>query len=126
LMVRHNPSLGVAREAILRNLVESQTPAPFMVTTGFALHLPDAPPSQSEAQFSRQCDLLVYDPSIARPLYAIGDFSVVRSNACRVVIEVKSSLQKKTLTELLNVWLSVAGLGVPTLGFAYNSGTFPN
>jgi hypothetical protein len=46
--------------------------------------------------------------------------------ACKAVIEVKSSLNKTTFKELLAVWLSVAGLGIPTFGFAYNSGSFRN
>ena len=125
LFVRHRPSLGVAREAILRNLIERQTPAPFTVATGFAFAHPD-PSIQPEPHFSRQCDLLVYDPTIARPLYAIDAFAVVNYIACRFVIEVKSLLNKTTFKELLAVWLSIAGLGIPTFGFAYNGDTFRN
>src|ERR1700732_4077708 len=50
LFVRQNPSLGLAREAILRNLVERQTPAPFTVATGFAFAYPD-PSIQPEPHF---------------------------------------------------------------------------
>jgi hypothetical protein len=69
--------------------------------------------------------LLVFDPSRARPLYAIDEFSVVPYIACKVVIEVKSSLNTKTFKQLLAVWHGVAGLGIPTFGFAYRSVSFP-
>ena len=119
LIVHHAPSLGVAREAILRNLIKQKTPAPFEVVTGFVF----APPAQlePEPQFSRRCDLLIFDPSVSRPIYSIEAFSVVPSHACKFVIEVKSSLTQEDFKKLLDVWSSVAGFGVPTFGFAYDS-----
>jgi Domain of unknown function (DUF6602) len=121
LFVRHGPSLGVAREAILRNLVERQTPAPFKVVTGIVFLPPEAG-LQPEPRFSRQCDLLVYDPTKVRPVYEIQAFAVVPYEACKFVIEVKSSLKARTFKELLDVWLSV--FVVPTFGFAYGGTQF--
>ncbi len=103
----------------------SQTPAPFTVATGFVFSHQD-PSIQPEPHFSRQCDLLVYDPTVSRPLYAIDAFCVVVDLACKFVMEVKSALKKETLEQLTDVWLSVAGLRVPVFGFAYTSGTFEN
>jgi hypothetical protein len=125
VLVRHGPSLGAGREAILRNLVERQTPAPFTVATGFAFYHED-PSRKPDPYYSRQCDLLVFDPTESRPLYTIDAFCVVPYIACKFVIEVKSSLNKKPFKELLAVSQSVAGLAIPTFGFAYTSGTFKN
>lgn len=93
MFVRHNGSLGTGRETIVRKLLVEQTPEPYRVNTGFVVHPRN--PSISSAQ----CDVLVYDPRVAQPLYRIDDFVVVQQSSARFVIEVRSNMsvtQKKS------------------------------
>lgn len=120
IFVKHHQSLGVAREAILRNLVITHTPEPFQVKTGFICRLED------DFDISSQCDVLVYNPQIARPYYVIDAFCVVSYEAARSVIEVKTMLTTKSLKEILSVWCSMIKFGAPTFGFAYDGPSFAN
>ena len=118
IFIHHKHSLGVAREAILRDLLIKHTPEPYRVGTGFIYQF------NTDWWDSRQCDVLVYNPAIAQPDYAIGGLVVVNRQTARLVIEVKTSLEKDTLQQILDVHDSVHWLPVPTLGFAYDGWTF--
>src|SRR4051812_34714922 len=95
LFVRHPARPGGAREVILRNLLIHQTPEPFRVSSGFVCKFVWADPIAT-----RQCDVLVYDPRVAQPYYAIDSFVVVSQPASRLVVEVKSNLGQDDLTEM--------------------------
>jgi hypothetical protein len=118
IFIRHNASVGSAREAILKDVLSRQTLEPYRVTSGFVFHPP------SENWCSRQCDVIVYNPMVARPYYAIGELAVVPREAAKLVIEVKTELDEKAFKEMLNVWESVFWLPVPMLGFAYDGVRF--
>ncbi len=71
LFVNHPTGLGTAREAILRHFLVTHAPEPFRIATGFICHLlaKVGSPEASHQWTSKQCDLLVYNPQIARPYY---------------------------------------------------------
>jgi hypothetical protein len=83
VFIHHHHSLGVAREAILRDWLIRHTPEPYRASTGFIYQF------SGEWWDSQQCDILVYDPTIAQPDYAIGSMVVVNRQAAKLVIEVK-------------------------------------
>jgi hypothetical protein len=118
IFLHHKHSVGAAREAILRDLLVKHTPEPYRVGTGF-IH--QYTPERWE---SRQCDVLVYDPSVSQPDYAIGGLVVVNRPAARLVIEVKTGLDGDTFQQTLGIHSSVSWLRVPTLGFAYDGWSF--
>jgi len=120
IFITHNDSLGVAREAILRDLLVKQTPEPYRVSTGFVYYAEAKPKPWS----SKQCDVLVYDPTASQPYYSIGGLSVVPRRACKLIIEVKTRLKQETFKQILGVWGSTFWLNVPTLGFAFEGETF--
>jgi hypothetical protein len=91
IFLKHNPSIGIAREAIVRDLLVKQTPEPYRVATGFIYEYGTEPWS------SKQCDVLVYDPMESQPHYAIGGLSVVPRKAARLVVEVKIRCQHSAL-----------------------------
>ncbi len=101
VFVRHKESRGVAREAILRNLLRSQTRAPYIVTTGFVCD------KDIVGEPSNQSDVLVYNPEQGRPYYAIDEFSVVPDNAAAFIFEVKSYLDEQALVDAIGVKESV-------------------
>ena len=117
--VRHAASLGVSREAIFRVLIDDQTPGPFLVKTG-QIRWRD----RTEIEYSKQCDLLVYNPHIDTPYYRMDEFVVVPRESARIVVEVKSALNKADLEQVVDVWGSTRPMRVPTLGFAYEGMTF--
>jgi hypothetical protein len=119
LHIHNRQALGVAREAILRDLVVRQTPHPLEVTTGFVGD------SDGKRLFlSRQCDVLVYDPSVAKPVHEIDAFVVVPRRAAKFIIEVKTRLQSQDFVEIVKVWRSVHWLPVKTFGFAFGGVPF--
>jgi len=129
LYVRHKLSLGIAREAILREVLINQTPEPLRVKTGFVV---DAYP---KLVTSNQCDILVYDPSVSQPLYKIDEFVVVPFHATRIIAEVRSTMGITSSTksiggldQVFKVWQSTKQLPVapPTFGFGYKGVTFDN
>jgi hypothetical protein len=120
LLVSHNESRGVAREAILRDLLIRQTPEPYRVTTGFLCHA-DA----KRIDHSSQCDVLVYDPRIGRPYYEISAFAVVPRDAARVIAEVKTTLDTRAIEDIFAKSRHPAGWNpVPMFGFAFDGVSF--
>jgi hypothetical protein len=120
LYVTHRPSLGVAREAIFRRILIDETPSRYSVKTGLIRE------KSSDGNVSRQCDLLVYDPTDDTPFYRMGEFVVVCDAMARMVVEVKSNLTKKQLPDILNIWRSTRILSKPTHIFAYQGLSFKN
>jgi hypothetical protein len=122
IYVSDDHSLGVAREAILRRLLIAQTPAPYAVKTGFIHRFGEA----GNSLVSRQCDVLVYDPTISQPKYGIDEFVVVPDSAARLVAEVKSKLKKNEYKHIVSVWRSMLAFNSParTFGFAFDGVAF--
>jgi hypothetical protein len=118
LFIKHSASVGTAREAILREVLVKQTPEPFRVGTGFVYQPTPEPWS------SKQCDLLVYDPTVAQPYYSIGGIVVLHRDATRLAIEVKTEMNRSAFDDALKLVESVWWLPVPTLCFAYDGVTF--
>lgn len=118
ILIRHNASVGAAREAILRDVLVKQTPVPYRVASGFVFV------DQPQEWCSKQCDVLVYDPTVAQPYYSIGDLCVVARWSAKLVSEVKSRLDQEAWSELLGIWSDTSWVPVPTLGFAYDGVTF--
>lgn len=119
VFVRHNLSLGLAREAILRDLIIRQTPEPHKVRTGFICHFTDEGP-----WVSRQCDVLVYDPQHSQPYYSIDAFAVIQRHAANLVVEVKTDLDNEALQDIVQVAEGTRWVPVPTLGFAFDGWCF--
>ena len=111
----HNPSRGTAREAILRNLLVTHTPDPYVVSTGFVYE-----PNQ-DAEIPAQCDVLVYDPRISQPYYRLDEFVVVSPRSARVIVEVKSRLQEAEFDKTVAIRRKAP---CPVLGFAFEGWAF--
>ena len=113
IFIKHNASLGVAREEILKDAIKRHTPEPYQIGSGFIIQ------AKSRIWTTGQCDVLVYNPMKSQPFYQIGDISVVPQNAAEAAIEVKSGLHKRELKDILKPTKSVAHLKIPTFGFAF-------
>jgi hypothetical protein len=117
--VTHGASLGVAREAIFARLLRNETPGPFRVKTGLVRG-----GARRSVVTSRQCDLLIYNPDENTPHYAMEEFVVVPADCARIVVEVKSTLNKMHFKKAIEVWKSTRSLSIPTLSFAYQGMAF--
>lgn len=123
LYVRHKPSLGVAREAILKHELRKETRAPFLTKTGFVVD------TGTSEKGPPQCDILVYDPARCAPIYETDEFVVVAREAALCVVEVKTTLEQKPFLEMIQVSEGMGQYGyesydVPVLSFAFDGVKF--
>ncbi len=91
LLVGHSGTVGSYREELLRGLLKRILPRRYEATTGFIEGCP------------RQLDIIVWDVENYAPLFREQNFVVVPLAAVRAVIEVKTTLTKKTLREGLEI-----------------------
>ena len=90
----HWGAVGTSREAAVRRLLTGYLPDNVVCGTGFVM--------AENGQLSRQCDLLVYEANVVAPLFREDDFVIVRADAVRLVVEVKSTLNKSVFSTALN------------------------
>src|SRR4051794_12128481 len=83
IFVHHNLSIGIAREALLRNIIVQHTPHPFVVRSGFVYT------DNHKIAPHKQCDVLVYDPRVWQPYYQIDEFVVASPDSSVLITEVK-------------------------------------
>lgn len=116
----HMPSLGYVGEELLREFLRELFKSHnISVTQGFI---------RKDGKISRQCDIIIYDPSKDTERYHVGELSIVSANSVKAVIEVKTSIQKKTwqttlceikklkVLDIQNFYLFVCGkLSIKTL-----------
>lgn len=112
-LIGHGPTVGAAREELLRALLERHVPKRYHVATGFV------------DGFKPQFDILVYDQLEFAPLLRAGNLVVVPPEAVRAILEVKSTLNATTLKEALDhldVVTFMSGGGPPIFRgvFAYD------
>lgn len=118
--LKHGPSIGAARERILKRVIRDLTPGLLSIDPGF-VHSADG--SGNQVHVSRQCDLLVFGEGGMPVKYRIDDLVVVDQNFAKVAIEVKSNLDKAGFEEQSNVCESLLPLNTRVLGFAYSGVT---
>lgn len=120
LLVHHNLSRGIAREAILRKIMVQHTPLPFRVSTGF-IYSPNA-----HAAPPKQCDVLVHDLTGYQPYFQIDEFIVATQQSTKVIAEVKTTIGNNELDDVVNMQCYSLQYGVHTLGFGFSGLTFVN
>ncbi|PSV28113.1 DUF6602 domain-containing protein [Photobacterium sp. GB-56] len=93
----HWLSVGNYKEELLRILLKQLLPKRYEISTGFILALD---PDGKEIK-SKQQDIIVWDSVDYAAIFRDGDFVIVPPEACRVVIEVKSTLTSDTLKKAM-------------------------
>ena len=118
--ISHAPSIGNANEAILRDFLSGIVPRRYEVGQGFAYH--------SRDKVSGQCDILIYDRLDYAPLFRAGNFVVIPPEAVRIIIQVKTELNREeTQTAFDNIGLAKSVVGecsseVMGIIFAFDAG----
>lgn len=90
-LIQHTGTVGSYREELLRGTIRQLLPTRFQASTGFIENSP------------RQLDIIVWDAARYAPLFREQEVVVVPREAVRGVIEVKTTLDTKSLDEALEI-----------------------
>jgi len=91
---KHNPTIGILTEEILRTFLKNYLPKSMSVEQGFVL--------SENGEISKQCDILIYDSIFYAPFYRINDIVVVPSDSVIAIIEVKTTLTKSIFHNVID------------------------
>lgn len=94
----HWLSVGNYKESILRKLIRNTIPKKFEVSTGFIL----ASDEQGNPIKSKQIDIIIWDSHEFSPVFQDEEFVIVPPEACRAVVEVKSTFNRKSMLKALS------------------------
>lgn len=100
LLISHGQTVGNYRELILRSFLKSHIPSKFEVATGFIEGI------------SQQIDILIYDAHNHSATFKDGDLVVVKKEAVRAIIEVKTNLISAKLGEALEFFYDISRAGI--------------
>jgi len=92
LVTAHPSTVGVFYEMILKKFVRDFLPNRYKVGTGFVMDI-------ENNSLSRQIDILIYEDDAFAPIYQDEDFLIVESCAVSAAIEVKASIDSKTVKD---------------------------
>ncbi|UWH29574.1 hypothetical protein KW556_07830 [Aeromonas veronii] len=94
----HWLSVGNYKEELLRCLLKQLLPKKYEVSTGFILSL-DGNGNQIK---SKQQDIIIWNSNDYAAIFRDGDFVIIPPEACRALIEVKSTLTNQTLRKAMS------------------------
>ncbi len=98
---KHNPTIGILTEEILRKFLVTFLPKGISVEQGFVVG--------ASGELSKQIDILIYDSHRFAPYYRINDIVVIPSTSVIAVIEVKTTVKSKTaFHEIINYFYSIS------------------
>lgn len=93
LFTKHGPEIGRSHEIILSNFLSRYLPKSVNVSTGFIYH--------PKFGVSPQIDVIIWNNADYAPLFNEGQLVVLRPDSVIVAIEVKTTLDKKSLISAL-------------------------
>lgn len=99
----HKPSIGFVGEYILRNSLHTLVSQSYGICQGFVTY---------KGEISRQCDVIIYTKGKKSIHKSYGELKIVNAESVAAVIEVKSSLSKKTFYTTLKAFEQLEGFGV--------------
>lgn len=103
----HKPSIGYIGEYILRKSLKRVLPNGLGICQGFVLNN-----TNSYGKLSRQCDIIIFRKEKGAIAYSVGDIKVINSCSAIAVIEIKSSVSKKTFLTTLDAFNRLKEFGV--------------
>ncbi|WP_278957049.1 DUF6602 domain-containing protein [Aquipseudomonas alcaligenes] len=113
-ITKHNPTIGVLTEEILRSFLKDHLPTLVSVEQGFIIN--------AKGELSKQCDILIYDSLSYSPLYRVNDIVVIPSESVLAVIEVKTTINKSIFHKAIDYFKSFDYLpNAKTYLFIFNS-----
>ena len=114
---KHNPTIGVLTEEILRTFLKDYLPKGISVEQGFIL--------SEKGELSKQCDIIIYDSSNYAPFYRVNEIVIVPNQSVISIIEIKTTLTKQIFHKVIDYFGSfndiVGDNNINTHLFIYNS-----
>ncbi|KAA6321917.1 hypothetical protein EZS27_028486 [termite gut metagenome] len=99
---KHNPTIGILTEEILRTFLRTYLPKSVSIEQGFIV--------SPNGILSKQCDILIYDSNHFSPLYRINDIVIVPTEAVLIVIEVKTTITKAIFHNVIDYFTNISSL----------------
>lgn len=113
-ITKHNPTIGVLTEEILRDFLSNHLPKLVSVEQGFVQY--------ENGEISKQVDILIYDSQSYAPFYRVNDIVVVPAESVIAIIEVKTSITKQIFHNVIKYFESFKYLSnAKTFLFIFNS-----
>ena len=113
-ITKHNQTIGVLTEEIVRDFLRKHLPSLVSVEQGFII--------DQDGELSKQCDILIYDSQSYAPLYRINDIVVVPAESVLAVIEVKTTINSTIFHNVIDYFSSFSDLpNARTYLFIFNS-----
>lgn len=111
---KHNSTIGILTEEILRDFLRNHLPKKVSVEQGFIL--------TEKGEISKQCDVIIYNSHDYSPFYRINDIVVVPEESVLAIIEVKTTINKSIFHDTINYFESISNItNAHTYLFIYNS-----
>ena len=104
LFSNHMPSIGYVGEHLLLQSMKRILPKDYDICQGFV--------QSGDSQLSSQCDIIIYRKEIGAIHYSFKDLKVIYYSYVVAVIEVKSSVNKKTFFSTLDAFNDFGKLGI--------------
>lgn len=113
-ITKHNPTIGVLTEEIIREFLSDHLPDIVKVAEGFII--------DKDGNLSKQCDILVYDSHSFSPHYRVNNVVVVPAASVLAIIEVKTTINKQIFHGVIDYFKSFDYIKTAkTYLFIYNS-----
>ena len=111
--IKHNLTIGMFAEDLLRDLLRKLLPRKFTVAQGFII---------DGSLCSHQCDLIVYDSFNFAPIFKTDSLAILPSCSVMAVIEIKTAISNRQFHKTLNDFSLLNRIGVKNKYlFIYNS-----
>jgi hypothetical protein len=116
---KHNPTIGILTEEILRKFLSTYLPKGVAVEQGFII--------DETGNISKQIDIIIYDNQFFAPLYRVNDIVIVPNKSVLDIVEVKTTVNSKSaFHEIIKYFSSVSEVldyRTKKRLFIYNSAT---
>ncbi len=99
---KHNPTIGILTEEILRTFLKNYLSKSVSVEQGFIL--------SKNGEMSKQCDILIYDSNNYAPFYRINDIVIVPDDSVIAIIEVKTTITKQIFHQVIDYFENICSI----------------
>ncbi len=114
LVKKHNPTIGVVTEEILRRFLKKHLPESINVGQGFIRNDKD--------EISKQCDIIIYQSNSKKPFYKLDDLVVIPAESVIAIIEVKTIINSAIFHDTIDYFNQILKVCYkPAYLFIYNS-----
>lgn len=111
---KHNPTIGILTEEIIRDFLRKHLPKIVSVDQGFILF--------EDGELSKQCDILIYDSHLFAPFYRINDVVIIPAESVLSIVEVKTTITRQIFHDAIDYFKSFDCLeNAQTHLFIFNS-----